>query len=260
MEKDFYLQYATVEDKHWWFVARRRILDRVIREISLPIDAKILEAGCGTGGNLRMLARHGEVAAMELDEIACEFANQRQVTTVRLGSLPDKIPFSGEYDLIVAFDVIEHLDDDLAALSALRSHLKPGGWIILTVPAYKFLWSSHDDINHHKRRYRLRGLQKVVRKADFSLRYGSYFNTFLFPLVAGVRLLQNLFKLGNKYQDNQIQNNKPQTSSDLTVPSPLINKLLTFLFASERHFMGKLSLPFGVSALVVAQKSVVRRQ
>ncbi len=249
MEKDFYLQYATVEDQHWWFVARRQILDRVISKIILPIDAKILEAGCGTGGNLRMLARHGQVSAMELDKTACEFANQRQVTNVKLGSLPDKIPFADEYDLIVAFDVIEHLDNDLAALSALRSHLKPGGWIILTVPAYQFLWSHHDDINHHKRRYRLQGLQKVVRKADFSIRYSSYFNTFLFPLVAGVRLLQNLFKLVNQSQDNKLQ-----TSSDLTVPSPLINKLLTFLFASERHFMGKLSLPFGVSALVVAQK------
>ncbi|NJL60500.1 MAG: class I SAM-dependent methyltransferase [Methylacidiphilales bacterium] len=253
MEKDFYLQYATVEDKHWWFVARRQILDRVIRKISLPIDAKILEAGCGTGGNLRMLARYGEVSAMELDETACEFANQRQVTAVRLGSLPDKIPFTGKYDLIVAFDVIEHLDNDLAALSALRSHLKPGGWIILTVPAYQFLWSQHDDINHHKRRYRLQGLQKVVRKADFSIRYSSYFNTFLFPLVAGVRLLQNLFKLAKKSQNHKSQDNQLQTSSDLTLPSPLINKFLTFLFASERHFMGKLSLPFGVSALVVAQ-------
>jgi SAM-dependent methyltransferase len=249
MEKDFYLQYATVEDKHWWFIARRHILDRLICQIHLPIDAKILEVGCGTGGNLRMLAHHGEIAAMELDETACEFANQRQITAVKLGSLPDKIPFTDEYDLIVAFDVIEHLDDDLAALSALRSHVKPGGWIILTVPAYQFLWSSHDDINHHKRRYRLRSLQKVVRRADFSVRYASYFNTFLFPLVAGVRLLQNLFKLGHKSQDN-----KSQTSSDLTIPSPRINKLLTFLFASERHFMGRLSLPFGVSAVVVAQK------
>jgi SAM-dependent methyltransferase len=249
MEKNFYLQYATVEDKHWWFVARRRILDQVISQIILPIDAKILEVGCGTGGNLRMLSRHGEIAAMELDETACEFANQRQVTAVKLGSLPDKIPFADDYDLIVAFDVIEHLDDDLAALSALRSHLKPGGWIILTVPAYQFLWSHHDDINHHKRRYRLQGLQKVVRKADFSIAYGTYFNTFLFPLVAGVRLLEQLLKLKNKSHENQTK-----ISSDLTLPSPLVNKLLTFLFASERHFMGKLSLPFGVSALVVAQK------
>jgi SAM-dependent methyltransferase len=246
MDKDFYFQYAAVEDKHWWFVGRREILNRVIRQLRLPDNAKILEAGCGTGGNLRMLSRHGQVAAMELDEIACQFANQRQVTAVRLGSLPDQIPFADEYDLIVAFDVIEHLDDDLGALLALRSHLKAGGYLVITVPAYKFLWSHHDDINHHKRRYRLQGLVSVVRQANFTLRYGSYFNTLLFPLVAGVRLLQKLLRLENKSQGS---------SSDLALPPPPVNQFLSFLFASERHFMGKIRLPFGVSALIVAQKT-----
>jgi SAM-dependent methyltransferase len=246
MDKDFYFQYAAVEDKHWWFVGRREILNRVICQLKLPENAKILEAGCGTGGNLRMLSRHGQVAAMELDEIACQFANQRQVTEVRLGSLPHRIPFTDEYDLIVAFDVIEHLDDDNSALLALRSHLKPGGYLVITVPAYKFLWSHHDDINHHKRRYRLQGLISVVRKANFTLRYGSYFNTLLFPLVAGVRLLQKLLRIENKSNGS---------SSDLALPSQPINQFLSILFASERHFMGKIRLPFGVSALIVAQKT-----
>jgi SAM-dependent methyltransferase len=244
MEKDFYLQYAAVEDKHWWFVGRRRILDQIIRKLPLPTNAKILEAGCGTGGNLRMLSHHGEVSAMELDETACELANQRQITTVRLGSLPNRIPYSQEYDLIVAFDVLEHLDDDLGALFALKSHLKPGGWLLVTVPAYQFLWSHHDDINHHKRRYRLKGLQQVFRKADLKISYSSYFNTFLFPLVAGIRLCQKLLQIENKSQSQ---------SSDLTLPSPPVNKFLSTLFASERHLIGKLSLPFGVSALLAAQ-------
>ncbi|BAZ15505.1 hypothetical protein NIES4071_73770 [Calothrix sp. NIES-4071] len=245
MEKDFYFQYAAVEDKHWWFIGRRRILDKLILRLNLPENAKILEAGCGTGGNLLFLARHGQVEAMELEETARIFANQRQVTTVKAGSLPDKIPFENEkYDLIVAFDVIEHLDDDVAALQALRNHLKCDGWLVLTVPAYQFLWSHHDDINHHRRRYRLKGLQQVVRKADFTVHYSSYFNTFLFPVVAGVRTLQKLLRIDNK----------SQISSDLNLPSVPINKFLTILFATERHLINKFRLPFGVSALIVGQK------
>jgi SAM-dependent methyltransferase len=246
MEKDFYFQYAAVEDKHWWFIGRRRILDKVIRQLKLPTDAKILEAGCGTGGNLQMLARHGQVEAMELEETARVFANKRQVTKVKAGSLPDKIPFDNEkYDLIVAFDVIEHIDDDVAAVQGLRTHLKPGGWLVLTVPAFQFLWSHHDDINHHRRRYRLKGLQQVVLLADFTVHYSTYFNTFLFPVVAGVRALQKLLRVENK----------SQISSDLTLPSAPVNKLLTILFASERHLINKFPLPFGVSALIVAQKA-----
>jgi SAM-dependent methyltransferase len=245
MEKDYYYQYAAVEDKHWWFIGRRRILDKVIRQLNLPDNAKILEAGCGTGGNLQMLARHGQVEAMELEETARIFANQRQVTTVLAGSLPDKIPFETEkYDLIVAFDVIEHIDDDIAALEGLRNHLKPGGLLVLTVPAFQFLWSHHDDINHHKRRYRLKSLKQVVRRASFTVRYSSYFNTVLFPAVAAVRTLQKLLRIENK----------SQISSDLTLPSASVNKFLTFLFAQERHFLDKFSLPFGVSALIVGQK------
>ncbi|MGB3641310.1 MAG: class I SAM-dependent methyltransferase, partial [Rivularia sp. (in: cyanobacteria)] len=244
MEKDFYLQYASVEDKHWWFIARRQILEKVIRKLNLPTNPQILEAGCGTGGNLQMLSRYGQVSAMELDEIACQLANQRQVTHVKPGSLPDNIPFTSYYDLILILDVIEHLDDDLSALEALYYKLKPGGYLLVTVPAYKFLWSEHDEINHHKRRYRLKALKKVVKKAGYEVDYGSYFNTFLFPLVAIVR---GLAKLKPKQNNNQI-------SSDLVVPSKSVNQILKWLFASERYLIDKFTLPFGVSVLLLARK------
>jgi SAM-dependent methyltransferase len=244
MEKDFYLQYASVEDKHWWFVARRQILQKVICRLSLPKDAQILEAGCGTGGNLEMLSRYGQVSAMELDEIACQLANKRQVTQVKPGSLPDNIPFLWDYDLILILDVIEHLDNDLLALEALYYKLKPGGYLLVTVPAYMFLWSEHDEINHHKRRYRLKALKKVVKKAGYEVDYGSYFNTFLFPLVAIVRILAKL----------KPQQDKNKLSSDLVVPSKSVNQILKFIFASERYFMNKFLLPFGVSVLLLARK------
>ena len=244
MEKDFYLQYASVEDKHWWFVARRQIIEQVIRKLSLPKNAQILEAGCGTGGNLQMLSRHGQVSAMELDEIACQFANQRQVTTVKRGTLPDNIPFALHYDLILILDVIEHLDDDLSALKALYYKLKPGGYLLVTVPAYQFLWSEHDEINHHKRRYRLQGLKEMVRKAGYEVIYGSYFNTFLFPIVVIVR---GLGKLLQKQNNNQF-------SSDLVLPSKPVNQLLTWLFANERYLINRFTLPFGLSILFLARK------
>ncbi|MGB3655481.1 MAG: class I SAM-dependent methyltransferase [Rivularia sp. (in: cyanobacteria)] len=244
MEKDFYLQYASVEDKHWWFVARRQIIEKVIQRLNLPQNAQILEAGCGTGGNLQMLSRHGQVSAMELEEVACQLANQRQVTQVKRGSLPDNIPFSLQYDLILILDVIEHLDDDLSALKALYYKLKPGGYLLITVPAYRFLWSEHDDINHHKRRYRLKGLKQVVKKAGYELNYSSYFNTFLFPVVAIVRVLAKLLP---KQNNNQI-------SSDLVVPSKPVNHILKLLFASERYLIDKFTLPFGVSVLLLARK------
>ena len=244
MEKDFYLQYASVEDKHWWFVARRQIIEQVIRKLSLPKNAQILEAGCGTGGNLQMLSRHGQVSAMELDEIACQLANQRQVTTVKRGTLPDNIPFALHYDLILILDVIEHLDDDLSALKALYYKLKPGGYLLVTVPAYQFLWSEHDEINHHKRRYRLQGLKEMVRKAGYEVIYGSYFNTFLFPIVVIVR---GLGKLLQKQNNNQF-------SSDLVLPSKPVNQLLTWLFANERYLINRFTLPFGLSILFLARK------
>ncbi|MBE9005134.1 class I SAM-dependent methyltransferase [Fortiea sp. LEGE XX443] len=245
MDKEFYLQYAAVEDRHWWFVGRRRIVEQVICQLNLPKNAQILEAGCGTGGNLTMLARYGQVSAMELDETACQLANERLVTTVKLGSLPDKIPFTSQYDLIVILDVLEHLDDDLAALQALSARLNPNSWLLITVPAYQFLWSYHDEINHHKRRYTLKNLKRVVRQAGYTVRCGSYFNTWLFPLVAGVRLLKKLFKIDHHTVD----------SSDLVLPAKPINKFLTFLFASERYLINRVSLPFGVSAVLLAQKT-----
>ncbi|MBD2497025.1 bifunctional 2-polyprenyl-6-hydroxyphenol methylase/3-demethylubiquinol 3-O-methyltransferase UbiG [Nostoc sp. FACHB-280] len=245
MDKNFYLKYAAVEDQHWWFVGRRQIVEKLIRQLKLPNNAKILEAGCGTGGNLRMLARYGEVAAMEFDETACQLANERQVTTVQQGSLPDQIPFNDQYDLVVILDVLEHIDDDLAALEALSSRLKPNSWLLITVPAYQFLWSYHDEINYHKRRYTLNRLKRVVKLAGYNIRYGSYFNTWLFPLVAGVRLLKNLLKLDKK----------SDASGDLNLPAQPINQFLTFLFASERYLINRFSLPFGVSVVLMAQKN-----
>ena len=241
MDPAYYAEYAAAEDAHWWFVARRRILSRVLSRLKLPADAVILEAGCGTGGNLAMLARHGRLRAFEIDDGAQAVANRRGVTDVAAGALPEPIPFEGErFDLVAMLDVLEHVADDRGALVNLRGRLKPGGRLLLTVPAYRFLWSRHDEVNHHQRRYTRGPLVRLVQETGLDVRHASYFNTLLFPLVLGVRLLGNL--LGR------------DEGSDLAMPSPRVNKLLTDVFASERYVVPSRAFPFGVSILLVAQR------
>ena len=242
MDAAYYAEYAAAEDAHWWFVARRRILARVLDGLELPPDAAILEAGCGTGGNLAMLARHGRLRAFEIDDGARDVASKRGVTDVAAGALPEPIPFRGErFDLVAMLDVLEHVEDDRGALVNLRERLQPGGRLLLTVPAYPFLWSRHDEVNHHQRRYTRGPLVRLVREAGYDVRHASYFNTLLFPLVLGARTLNNL--LGR------------DEGSDLAMPSPPVNKLLTEVFASERHLVPRAALPFGVSILLVAQRT-----
>lgn len=241
MDPKLYLQIAKTEDVHWWFVARRIILDKLIAKLPLAEGSDILEAGCGTGGNLAMLARYGQVYAMELDAIARRFASSRAIGSVQPGHLPDDIPFADkQFDLVVLLDVLEHLAQDSAALKALRLRLKPGGWLLVTVPANQWMWSRHDEFNHHQRRYAMRELRRVTRNAGFEVCYISYFNVVLFPLIAGIRLLQNWF--GQEVQE-----------SDIKMPSGRVNQILTALFASERYLIGQVSIPFGVSLVLLAQ-------
>lgn len=233
-----YTEMAALEDRHWWFVARRRILDKMLAGLPLPSDAQILEAGCGTGGNLAMLARYGHVYGMEANAEAIKLASAKGVAEVCAGYLPNDIPFPEKnFDLIVLFDVLEHLDDDAAALSALRARLKPGGWLLVTVPAFPFLWSGHDEIHHHKRRYRARSLRALTESAGYHVRYLSYFNTWLLPLIAVARLASG----------------KEGEGSAGSMPNKFLNTLLTKIFASERFFLGHIAFPAGVSLLVMAR-------
>lgn len=238
MDAHVYSEMAALEQQHWWFAARRKILDKLISTLPLPPDAKILEAGCGSGGNLNMLARHGQVYAMETNTQALALAVAKGAGQIAAGRLPAAIPFGDQkFDLIALLDVLEHVDDDAASLSALRTRLKPGGWLLLTVPAYPFLWSRHDELHHHKRRYVARDLRAISEAAGLHIPYLSYFNTWLFPLIAAARLARP----------------GEGSSGDLTMPSKLTNALLTKIFASERLLLGRVTLPFGVSLLALAR-------
>lgn len=240
MDAQMYQTMMALEEKYWWFVARRSILEQVIQKLTLPESAEIFEAGCGTGGNLEMLARHGKVYGMELNDTARNYASKLQLAQIQPGCLPNEIPFPDkQFDLIVLLDVLEHVEEDAKSLQALTKKLKPSGWLLITVPAYSWLWSKQDEILHHKRRYVLGNLEQIVCSAGYKVHLTSYFNSILFPLIAGARLIFNLLGKGG---------------NELTILPQPINSILTALFALERHVIARLFLPFGVSLLLLAQK------
>lgn len=245
MDPSLYTRMAEVENTHWWFVSRRAICDRMLDRIGLPCDAVILEAGCGTGGNFKMLARRGRLFAVDSDESALRFAASRRLAELAQVSLPGNIPFGDmRFDLVVMTDVLEHLDDELGSLRALRTRLKPGGSLLMTVPAMQWLWSEHDVTHHHRRRYRATELRGLVTAAGFEVAYLTYYNFILFPVIAGVRILQRL---------RPPPANGASGHHDLSMPSRRMNALLRRLFSSERYVVGALRIPFGVSLIVLAR-------
>ena len=139
MDAQMYQTMMALEEKYWWFVARRSILEKVIKQLTLPESAEIFEAGCGTGGNLAMLARHGKVYGMELNDTARIYASKLQLAQIQPGCLPNEIPFPDkQFDLIVLLDVLEHVEEDAKSLQALTNKLKPSGWLLITVPAVSY--------------------------------------------------------------------------------------------------------------------------
>lgn len=248
MSPDAYIEMAETEERHWWFCARRQILERILTSLALPANAKILEIGSGTGGNLAMLQRFGKVSALEMDDTARAMAQQKLGLgcDIRAGHCPDAIPFGAEqFDLICLFDVLEHIPDDVGTLAKLPGLLKSGGKVVITVPAYPWLWGAHDEYLHHQRRYRAKEFRQKLTRAGFKIQKFSYFNTLLFPLAALVRLKERLSG-SNKAVGGAL-------------PNMLVNSTLKSVFASERFFLKHTNLPFGVSLLAVASHQAPKR-
>jgi SAM-dependent methyltransferase len=240
MDRAVFDRMAKIDNEHWWFAARRDIIARLIeRQAEVRRPLRILEVGCGTGSNLELLQRYGQVDAIEPDDPARALASQRSGVAVKGGLLPDGVKLDdGAYDLIVLLDVLEHIPDDKGTLAALRSKLAPRGKLMVTVPAAPWMWSAHDLAHHHHRRYTARSLTEVFQLAGFRVRYRSHFNTVLFPVIAAARIAGKLLGRGG--------------GDDAIPPKPL-NRLLRSLFASERHLVGRAALPFGVSLALVAE-------
>jgi SAM-dependent methyltransferase len=191
-----------------------------------------------------MLARRGKLYAMDSDETALRFAASRGTAELARGHLPDQIPFDNIlFALVVMTDVLEHLDDEAGSLRAIRTRLKPGGWLLLTVPAMQWLWSEHDVTHHHRRRYCASQLRTRLTDAGFTVDYLSYFNFILFPVIAGVRMLQRI----------ALSNNGRGGQHDLKLTSPIVNALLERVFSSERYLIPAVRMPVGVSLLLLAR-------
>jgi len=244
MQPELYEQHARLERDHWWFVARRSIIERVLAE-HLPnaTDRQILDVGCGTGGMLPMLAHFGSVRGLEGEPLAVAQCHETfEEFDVRQGEIPVDVPADGALDVATSFDVIEHIPGDQAALDSLRTAVRPGGTVVLTVPALMWLWSDHDVVNGHQRRYTRATLMDVIDRAGLELLHVSYFNTVLLPMVAAARLAQRV--------------RKPAVvpHSDFEMPSPWINRVLTRLMSAERSVVPRRGLPIGVSLVAVARR------
>lgn len=241
MQSTYEQQTHRAEERHWWYRGRRRVLHAVLAHLPLPARARILDAGCGSGRNMVELARYGTVTGVELSDQAIAIARARGAGEVLQGSLESLPLATSSFDLGVCLDVIEHLDDDRGALRELRRVIAPGGHLIVTVPAYQWLWSGHDVVNEHRRRYTRKSLLAVAQEGGWHCERVTYFNSILLPLAAAARTLERL------------RREVPEQSLDLWLPPAPLNALLERPLGLEAALLGRNghSLPAGLSLLAV---------
>lgn len=244
MHESEYQKMYQFEAGHWWFAGRRKMLKHLLQRFLPDRDARVLDVGCGTGHHLLFLRRLGyqHVTGQDLSDVAIAFCRQLGLTDI-VQSDAAHMPFSdGQFDALLVADVLEHLPDDAAALREFWRVLKPGGVVLLTVPAFSFLWSHHDEVLHHYRRYRSRDFVRLAAARRFTLVDWSYFFCFIFPAVVGYRLLAKVFRFDR--------------TSDLEATSEPFNTLLKLVSSLEtRLFKYVHRLPFGTSLAVVLRKN-----
>jgi SAM-dependent methyltransferase len=190
LEEHVYRQLYELEDRHWWFRGRRAVLWALLQRAGLPERPRVLDAGCGTGRNLVEFGRLGEAAGVDPSGSAVGFCHARGLHGVVQAGL-ERLPFGdASFELILATDVLEHIADDAGAARELRRVAAPGARLLVTVPAYMWLWSHHDDTHHHQRRYTLARLQRVLVRAGWRPLVRTYFNSILLAPIAAVRVAQ----------------------------------------------------------------------
>lgn len=245
MEKSFYKNYFKAEKEHWFMVVRRMIAgDNLTSYLDKePGEAKVLDFGCGSGILVDELVKQGyQSYGLDISEEAIEFGTLQGVKN--LGVIDGhKVDFADStFDAVFILDVLEHLEDEKWALDEIMRVLKPGGVVIIMVPAYMFLWGVQDEVAHHYRRYtRSSLLKKIKESTSLTVARSSYFNTFLFLPIAALRLISRVFGMKNR-------------ESDLDINNPFLNKLFFSVFNAERKLLFHTTFPFGVSILAVLKK------
>jgi SAM-dependent methyltransferase len=242
MEHTYPILYE-VEESHWWYIGRRRIIASFVEKICREIKdhrPHILDVGCGTGANLMMLSKFGDAEGVDISEDALSFCRERGLQNVRLGAA-EKLPYEdGTFDLVTALDVVEHLDDDVAGLSEMRRVLRPDGHLLLFVPTFMFLWGLQDEVSNHRRRYRLPELRRAVSKAGFRVERTTYANITFFMPVLLVRKFMRLTGL--------------RTATENSINISAMNGLFGRIFGAESRLLRHTNLPFGVSGLCIARR------
>ena len=241
MDESLYHIHYQQEESHWWFAARSEIVRQVIERFgNLKPGDTILDIGCGTGAILKELSKKYNAVGIDMSPLAIEYSKKRGLKNVFQMTVQEFPRDKFNVKAVLLLDVIEHIDDDVDVLKNAREIVGQDGRVIITVPAYMWMWSSHDLVNHHKRRYTSKTLRAALAKAGLEPVKMTYYNTLLFPLAA-VRKILGKSKTIN------------EASQGVDQPGGLINRLFKAVFASEKSLVTGVDLPFGVSLLTVAR-------
>ena len=243
MNKDFYKTYFELEKNNWWFRVRRNIIFSLLAKYNIGKDNKILDYGCGSGFLVGQLQKRGyDASGVDVSAEAIQTGIGRGVENLFIEGSGFNFP-DESFDLILAMDVVEHVEDDSAILKKLSRILKPKGKIIITVPAYMWMWGVQDEVAHHFRRYTTNSMSRLIgRIPGLSIVRKTYFNTFLFPPAAVVRLISKWFNLKNR-------------ESDFDIGGSFLNSVFYSIFNLEVWLLKYISFPFGVSILFVVNKN-----
>jgi SAM-dependent methyltransferase len=252
MKKEIYPLTFELEETYWWYLGRRRIILDQVRSLFSKIRSGrpvMLDIGCGTGINLVEFTKMAEAYGLDASEDALRFCRQRGLSRLALQRIPSRSPnpnpFHKKYDLITMLDVLEHIPQDGQYLREISTWLTGNGCILLTVPAYPWLWSGEDHVSRHVRRYTSQALTRTVEQAGLVVEKISYFNTILFPGQALAILINNLFFP------------RSRTRTNLQKMPEGLNALLAGILSAESVLLKRTNLPFGGSILCICRKKQV---